>query len=93
MRESTTRFSDRVADYVKYRPAYPVTLYEFIHKNLGIGPETAIADIGCGTGIFAEGFLKSGNRVIGVEPNDEMRAVSIEQLASFQHVYRSKRNR
>lgn len=81
--DPTTRFSDRVTDYIKYRPGYPVTLYEFAHNNLGVNSGTIIADIGCGTGIFAEGFLKSGNTVIGVEPNDDMRAGAESQLIAY----------
>jgi SAM-dependent methyltransferase len=35
--------------------------------------DTVIADVGSGTGILARLFLENGNRVIAVEPNDEMR--------------------
>ncbi|MEI9959294.1 MAG: class I SAM-dependent methyltransferase [Ferruginibacter sp.] len=43
-----------------------------------------IADIGAGTGISAELFLKAGYEVIAVEPNKEMREKSITLLNKFE---------
>jgi SAM-dependent methyltransferase len=42
-----------------------------------------IADIGSGTGFSAEPFLQFGNTVIGVEPNEEMRAAGDALLKNF----------
>jgi len=42
-----------------------------------------VADIGSGTGILSEVFLKHGNEVIGVEPNAEMRAAGERILANY----------
>jgi len=42
-----------------------------------------IADVGCGTGLLAEIFLRNGNRVIGVEPNREMRLAGERCLAGY----------
>ena len=70
---SLTRFSDRVADYVKYRPGYPDAAIDAIIAT--VAPKT-IADLGSGTGISARPFVKRGIEVIGVEPNAEMRAVA-----------------
>ena len=68
-----TRFSDRVEDYVKYRPGYPRAVLDFFIKDLGLIPTNTIADIGSGTGIFSRLLLQGGYQVIGVEPNREMR--------------------
>ena len=73
MPDSTTRFSDRVEHYVKYRPGYPEGIVGYLRDAYGLGPEWVVADIGSGTGILTELFLKNGNRVYGVEPNREMR--------------------
>ncbi|HEX8023298.1 class I SAM-dependent methyltransferase [Mucilaginibacter sp.] len=80
---STTRFSNRVEDYVKYRPGYPVEIVRFLHDNYGLTQDKLIADIGAGTGISTELFLKKGYRVIAVEPNVEMREKAIELLDSY----------
>ena len=42
-----------------------------------------IADLGSGTGISAEYFLRHGNTVYGVEPNDPMREAAQHLLAGF----------
>jgi SAM-dependent methyltransferase len=77
------RFSNRVADYLRYRPKYPVEMLDVLRDNCGLRPEHVIADIGSGTGFLSELFLKNGNRVIGVEPNAEMRAGGAEYLREY----------
>jgi len=83
MTDTVERFSNRVANYVKYRPDYPREIITYLKTNCGLTSESVIADIGCGTGISAKLFLENGNRVYGVEPNDAMRAAAEEYLASF----------
>lgn len=74
--DSTSRFSDRVADYVRYRPGYPDSLVQTLVTEAGLRPASVVADIGSGTGISSELFLRLGCRVCGVEPNREMRAAA-----------------
>src|SRR5258706_4086166 len=83
MTDTVERFSNRVANYVKYRPDYPREIIGFLEANCGLTHESVIADIGCGTGISSRLFLENCNRVIGVEPNAAMRAAAEEQLAEF----------
>ncbi|HEY0792185.1 MAG TPA: class I SAM-dependent methyltransferase [Chthoniobacterales bacterium] len=74
------RFGDRVKDYVKYRPAYPREVIDWI---LACTPGLqAVADVGSGTGIFASLWLQQGLRVFGVEPNQAMRAAAEAQLGA-----------
>jgi SAM-dependent methyltransferase len=65
MHNSTTRFSSRVANYVKYRPGYPEAVYAFLADRCALTADSQIADIGSGTGISSELFLRHGARVIG----------------------------
>jgi SAM-dependent methyltransferase len=69
----TTRFSDRVEDYVRYRPGYPPEVLDLLRAECGLLPEHVVADIACGTGAFTRLLLENGNRVFAVEPNREMR--------------------
>jgi len=80
--DSTTRFSSRVSDYVKYRPGYPSAVVRLLEEECGLTPESAVADVGSGTGLLAELFLRHGNRVYGVEPNREMREAGERLLAA-----------
>jgi precorrin-6B methylase 2 len=75
--DSKQRFSDRVENYVKYRPSYPKEAVDFLYADLGMNQHSIITDIGAGTGIFTELLLERGSRVIAIEPNMEMRNAAI----------------
>lgn len=79
--DATQRFSNRVDDYVRYRPTYPVEAVACLRDEFGLRPENVIADVGSGTGIWSELLLRGGNEVIGVEPNAPMRAAAERLLA------------
>ncbi|MBS1530725.1 MAG: class I SAM-dependent methyltransferase [Bacteroidetes bacterium] len=81
--DSTKRFSDRVANYVKYRPGYPGEIIDYLEKACDLKPGSVIADIGAGTGIFTKLLLEKGYKVYGVEPNDPMREEADRQLSQF----------
>jgi SAM-dependent methyltransferase len=70
----TTRFSDRVGDYVRYRPSYPAEAIDRILAGFGPAERLIAADVGAGTGISARLLADRGVRVIAVEPNADMRA-------------------
>ena len=80
---STQRFTDRVEDYVKYRPSYPAFLIGHFKLALGLKDDSVIVDVGSGTGISAELFLENGNPVYGVEPNQAMRAAAERTLKDY----------
>lgn len=83
MSDPTKRFSDRAADYARYRPEYPPAVLDVLRNETALSPAAAIADIGSGTGISAELFLRHGNTVYGVEPNAGMRQAAERILASY----------
>jgi SAM-dependent methyltransferase len=85
MSDSVERFSNRVANYVKYRPHYPREVVGYLKQEYGLTPDSVIADVGCGTGISSKIFLENGNRVFGVEPNKAMRAAAVEYLRKFEN--------
>jgi SAM-dependent methyltransferase len=84
-RHPAVRFSDRAEDYAKYRPHYSPKVVQALQQACGLRPEHLIADVGCGPGLLAEIFLDSGNRVIGVEPNLEMRRAGEDYLAAYRN--------
>lgn len=81
MRSPTERFSDRVADYVKYRPGYPQEVLQLLQEECGLSPGSTVADLGSGTGRLSH--LLSGRvlRVFGIEPNRPMREAAERLLA------------
>lgn len=74
------RFSNRVADYVRYRPSYPSGMIRILSESAGLQPGALVADIGAGTGISASLLLDAGCEVFAVEPNVDMRHAAEEQL-------------
>ncbi len=83
MNDTVERFSNRVENYVQYRPDYPREIIPFLVGNCGLTKETIVADVGCGTGISSRIFLENGNRVFGIEPNAAMRDAAVKFLAKF----------
>lgn len=73
MRDPTRRFSGRVEPYARYRPDYPQRIVDVLTAHCELSSRDVIADVGSGTGKLSRLFLDHGNRVIGVEPNAEMR--------------------
>lgn len=80
-----SRFSDRVEDYIRYRPSYPADLVGFIAEKMELGPGKEVADMGSGTGIFSRLLLDKGCVVNGVEPNVLMRMAAEESLRDYVH--------
>ena len=81
--DPTLRFSARVENYIRYRPGYPPQVLDTLRTECGLTPQSVVADVACGTGIFARMFLENGNRVYGVEPNREMREAAERLLANY----------
>jgi len=79
MSENVEKFTGRVAAYVEYRERYdPAVVLPLLRDWCGLQPEWTVADVGAGTGMLSDVFLAGGNRVIAVEPNDEMRQACSE---------------
>ncbi len=83
MLNPTQRFSNRVENYRKYRPGYPSEIIPLLQSECALTQESVIADLGSGTGLFTEIFLKHGNQVFGVEPNAEMRHAGEQALQRY----------
>lgn len=59
-KDPTQRFSDKVDNYVKYRPSYPEELVDELIKQFHINAQSVIADVGAGTGIFTQLLINRG---------------------------------
>lgn len=83
MADTIERFSNRVENYVKYRPSYPANVLRLFKSEMNLQTDSVVADIGSGTGISARIFLENGNIVFGVEPNRAMRRAAENFLSGF----------
>lgn len=89
MKPATERFSDRVDDYAKYRPSYPVAVLDFLRSAEILRSSSVVADVGSGTGLLSRLFVESGHDVFAIEPNGEMREAgerALREHANFHSV-------
>jgi SAM-dependent methyltransferase len=77
------RFTGRAEVYSKYRPNYPREILGILGSEIGFDVSWVVADVGSGTGLLSRLFLEYGNRVFGVEPNDEMKNFAEQNLSEF----------
>jgi len=80
---ATSRFSDRVENYIRYRPGYPAEALHTLKKECALTPAHMIADVASGTGIWTRMLLENSNAVLAVEPNADMREAGERLLAGF----------
>lgn len=71
--DPTQRFSTRAGAYARARPGYPDAAVTALTRALALTDGATIIDLGCGTGLSSEAFLRARFRVIGIEPNEAMR--------------------
>lgn len=80
--DPTRRFSDRVDNYVKYRPGYPHEVLTYLANVCRLSAGSVIADVGAGTGIFTKLLLDEGYVVNAIEPNQPMLSAAKSQLSA-----------
>jgi ubiquinone/menaquinone biosynthesis C-methylase UbiE len=75
MTSYANRFTGKAADYAQYRERYaPDIVLPLLREWCGLAPQWTVVDIGAGTGMVGDLFRANSNRVIAIEPNNEMRA-------------------
>ncbi len=78
-------FDDVATIYSKYRPSYPEKYINYLISKCNLNENSLIADIGSGTGILTKQFLDKNLRIIGVEPNENMRKISRKFLSNYKN--------
>jgi SAM-dependent methyltransferase len=75
----TERFSGLADVYARCRPDYPPSAISFVMDRCRLGPGCLVVDVGCGTGISSRLFAQRGCRIIGIEPNADMRQKAVAE--------------
>ncbi|HLH47683.1 MAG TPA: methyltransferase domain-containing protein [Acidimicrobiales bacterium] len=66
-------FAGETAEYyVKYRRGYTETTVAAVVNQLHLGPDDAVIDLGCGTGLFTLPLARRVRLVVGVDPEADM---------------------
>ena len=84
--DPTGRFTGLAQTYSQFRPGYPPHSIDFIVTRCGLGPESLLVDVGCGTGIASRLFAARRIRVIGIEPNADMRCEAVSTAGNDEAV-------
>ena len=67
------RFSGFADVYDRYRPSPPPVLVDVLTQLAEVARPKLVVDIGCGTGLSTRIWSGRADRIIGVEPNADMR--------------------
>ena len=81
--KTTEKFTGKSDIYSKCRPNYPMEYIKYLISYNNLTSDNIISDIGSGTGILSRQLLDNNLKVIGVEPNDDMRSVAQKSLANY----------
>ncbi|MEH7014097.1 class I SAM-dependent methyltransferase [Neobacillus niacini] len=81
----TDKFSGKADVYSKSRPSYPNEYIDYLFSINKLNGTSRIADIGSGTGILSRQLLERGVKLLGVEPNGDMRTKAEQDLHQFEH--------
>jgi ubiquinone/menaquinone biosynthesis C-methylase UbiE len=88
---NVTRFDGVAETYDKYRPVPPPAVADVVAQYAGIARPRLVVDIGCGTGLSTRLWSGRAERVIGIEPNADMRrearrrTATLPDAASFEY--------
>jgi ubiquinone/menaquinone biosynthesis C-methylase UbiE len=74
MQGNLSRFSGFAEGYDTYRPKPPPVLKEILLHLAQVTHPRLVVDLGSGTGLSTRFWADAADHVVGVEPNDDMRA-------------------
>ena len=85
-RHLKTTFNEDAETYDRARPRYPEALFDDLVEMAGLQPESALLEIGCGTGQATLPMAKRGYRIVCVEMGENLAAIARRNLASYPNV-------
>lgn len=80
MTETSDVWTGKASSYNRLRPAPPPVLVDLLTQLIGTPQPALVVDLGSGTGLSAAIWGGRAERVIGIEPNADMRKEAIHNL-------------
>ena len=81
------RVFNEVADvYDRIRPTYPDELFQDLVGITGIGEQSSILEVGCGTGQATRSLAALGCSITAVEPGEALAYRARQRVAAFPNV-------
>lgn len=84
--DNTQKFTNKVENYVRYRPSYPKQFIRYLMDEIGLSEDKTVADVGAGTGILTKLLAPNAGTVYAVEPNRNMRTACGEYCSNCKNV-------
>jgi SAM-dependent methyltransferase len=72
--------------YDRVRPGYPDQMFADLIQLAGLGPQSRVLEIGCGTGQATRALARVGCTIVAVELSPEMAAVARHNLRDLENV-------
>jgi ubiquinone/menaquinone biosynthesis C-methylase UbiE len=85
MTETSEIWTGEAAIYDRSRPTPPPVLLDILTQLANTSHPELVVDLGCGTGLSTMIWAERAQRVIGIEPNADMRAQAIRKLEHSPH--------
>jgi ubiquinone/menaquinone biosynthesis C-methylase UbiE len=82
MRDSIEIWTGKASSYDRARPTPPPALLDLLTQVIGMPHPALVVDLGSGTGLSTTIWGERAERVIGIEPNVDMRNRAIHNLES-----------
>jgi SAM-dependent methyltransferase len=79
MRDSSEIWTGKALSYDRTRPTPPPTLLDLLTQLVGMPHPALVVDVGSGTGLSAAIWGERAERVIGIEPNADMRIQAVRK--------------
>jgi SAM-dependent methyltransferase len=81
MTETSDIWTGKASKYDRVRPTPPPVLLDLLTQLIGTPRPALVVDLGSGTGLSTAIWGERAERVIGIEPNADMRAEAMHNLA------------
>ena len=85
------RFSGFASDYDAVRPQPPTVVLDLLCETLGTPFPAVVVDLAAGTGLSTRLWIGRAQRLIGIEPNDDMRRQALRVTPAGAVEYRPAR--
>jgi ubiquinone/menaquinone biosynthesis C-methylase UbiE len=80
MRDSSAIWTGKASSYNRVRPTPPPALLDLLAQLIGMPHPTLVVDVGSGTGLSTAIWGERAERVIGIEPNADMRNEALHHV-------------
>src|SRR5919198_943720 len=73
-------WSERAVDWAEVQEGMAQPLYDVVLDRTGIGPDTTVLDVGCGSGMFCAMAAARGAEVFGIDASPALLSIARERV-------------